>query len=402
MTGRRLVHAVAATVLAAALACTVLELGVRVWMPQLPFSEPARDVLFLSPDPVVGWTHPGSFTFSWNGRNPYCIEFRVEVTTNAFGFRDREWSIAKPIGTIRIAILGDSFIEALQVPLELTATRQLATRLSTSVPERRIETLNFGVSNYGVGQYLMMYEQYVRQFRPDYVVVVASYLNFSRTTQRELTSRLQEFYKLHVRPSYVVDERGVLQYVPARDYEAYVRGVTTLLNSEFSDNRSMTIPPIRSPLALPHAALHLVSRKARPAPSPHSRTATTFPDVELNYRILEMLHERTRADGATLVFADAFEFLERYGVVRGSGALTAGNRALMERLGAGYVDLSPALRASPANPQFECDMHFNETGNRVIADALAGWFERALTESITEGPGRSGSNTSQGDQEIRH
>jgi hypothetical protein len=401
MTRRRYVYAAAATALAAALACAVLELVVRAWMPQLPFSEPAHDVLFLSPDRVVGWTHPKSFTFSWNGRNPYCIEFRVQVTTNAFGFRDPEWTIEKPDGAIRIAILGDSFIEALQVPLELTATRQLATRLSASVSARRVETLNFGVSNYGVGQYLMMYEQYVRQFRPDYVVVVASYLNFSRTTQRELTSRLQEFYKLQVRPSYVVNEGGGLQYVPARDFEAYVQGVASLLNSEFSRNRTMAIAPIRSPLVLPHAVLHLVSRKARPAPAPHSRTATTFPDVELNYRIVEALHERVRADAATLVFADTFEFLERYGVVRGSGSLAERNRALMERLGAGYVDLSPALRASPANPQFECDMHFNDTGNRIVADVLAGWFERALTETITGRSRSSGTNPSQGGHEIR-
>jgi hypothetical protein len=181
-----------------------------------------------------------------------------------------------------------------------------------------------------------------------------------------------------VRPSYTVDAHGALEYAPAPDYDEYVTGVASLLAAEFHRNRTVEIPPVRSPLALPHAVLNLVSRKARPSPSPHPRGTTTFPDVDLNYRILEVLNQRVRADSATLIFADAFEYLERYGVLRGSGALAHQNRALMERLGGGYVDLSPPLRASPANPQFECDMHFNETGNRIIAQSLATWFERAL------------------------
>jgi hypothetical protein len=378
MRRRRLLHTVAAVSLALLVSGAALELVVRAWMPELPLSEPAHDVLFLTPDATVGWKHPANFAFYWNGRNPYCIEFRVDVTTNSFGFRDREWIREKPDGTTRIAILGDSFIEALQVPLDLTATRLLEDRLRARFGERRIETMNFGVSNYGVGQYLMMYEQYARQFRPDYVVVFASYLNFTRTTQRELSSRLQAFYALQVRPSYTLDEQQQLVYVPARDYETYAASVRALLATHFDSHRSVAIRPVPSPFALPHGAMRLISQKAHPSPAPHPHTDTTFPDVELNYRILERLSARSRSDGATLVFADAFEYLERYGLVRGSGALTARNRALMERLGAGYVDLSPALRAAPGNPQFVCDMHFNETGNRIVADSLADWFAADL------------------------
>jgi hypothetical protein len=368
----------AATALAVSVASAALELGVRAWMPELPFRENAHDVLFLAPDRVVGWRHAPNLTFSWNGRNPYCIEFGVQISTNSFGFRDREWQVDKRPGAIRIAVLGDSFIEGIQVALEQTATHQLEQRLASRFPGQAIEAMNFGVSNYGVGQYLMVYEEYVRRFQPDYVVAFASYLNFTRTTQRELSSRLQEFYALNVRPTYVVGADGRLSYVAAKDYAAYQEGVDSLLATHFDANRTMTVAPLASPFALPHWVLHLLSRKARPAPTPHERTNTTFPDLELNYRILEALHERVRADHATLVFADAFEYLERYGLVRGSGALTGRNRSFIEKLSAGYVDLSPALRASPVNPQFECDMHFNETGHRLVAESLSEWFVAAL------------------------
>ena len=376
---RRLLHALTAVVLAVSGSIAALELAVRASHPNLPFTEPAHDVLFLNPDPSVGWKHPPDFSFFWNGRNPYCIEFGVQVATNSFGFRDTARTREKAPRAIRIAILGDSFIEAIQVPMPGTATALLEAELHRRFPNTPIEVMNFGVSNYSVGQYLLQYDAYVRAFDPDYVVVFASYLNFSRTLQRELSSRLQAFYALNVRPSFALDDQGALVYIPAADYETYARQVQTLVADTFGADRSMELAPIWTPLALPHWTFNLLSRKARPSASPQ-RGARDFPDLDVNYRILETLNEHVRADGAVLVFADGFEYLERYGVVRGSGALVTRNRAFFEGRDAGYVDLSPALRASSSDPQFECDMHFNATGNRVVAEALSGWFVPELAK----------------------
>jgi hypothetical protein len=377
MRKRKFGHVVAATMLAVVASVVVLEALVRAWVPAVPFTEPARDVLFLEPDRNVGWKHPRDFAFLWKGRNPYCIEFRVDVTTNSFGFRDRARVLAKPPGTVRIAVLGDSFIEGIQVRLEDTATAQLERRLAEQFPGRDIEVMNFGVSNYGVGQYLLLYNHYVRAFAPDYVVVFASYLNFSRTLQRELSSRLQAFYALNVRPSFTVDSSGKLVVVPAADYERYADQVARLLTNEFGADRAREVAPVPTPLALPHWTLHVLSRTARPSRSPQDE-GEDFPDLDINYRILRELNDRTQADGATLVFADGFEYLERYGVVRGSGALVSRNAAFFRDLGAGYVDLSPALRAATTNPQFDCDMHFNAVGHQAVADTLFPWFSAAI------------------------
>ena len=375
---RRLAHAITAAVLAVCASVALLELAVRAWRPDVPFTEAANDVLFLTPDRHVGWKHPKDFSFFWNGRNPYCIEFRVQVTTNSFGFRDKPRVRHKPPGTVRIAVLGDSFIEAIQVPLEQSVTALLEARLGAHLRPSTVEVLNFGVSNYGVGQYLLLYDAEVRAFDPDYVVVFSSYLNFSRTTQRELSSQLQEFYALNVRPSFALDASGGLVRIPAADYEEYARRVDALIAKEFGPDRSKSIAPFPTPLALPHWVLNVLSRKARPSAAPQHSNSTDFPDVDLNYRILQELHDRVRSDGGRLVFADAFEYLERYGIVRGSGSLVERNRAFVASLGGAYIELSPALRAAPANPQFECDMHFSPTGHRAIADTLFDWFAAAL------------------------
>jgi hypothetical protein len=371
-------HRTLAIFIGTAVAVLILELALRASMPHLASARPISDVLFLTPDRVVGWKHPKNFQYFWNGRNPYCVEFGVPISTNSFGFRDREWTSSKAKGTTRIAIIGDSFVEALQVPLEDTIPRQLEARLTERLPDRPVETMNVGVSNYSVGQYLMVYDEYVEPFQPDYVVVVAAYLNFLRTTQRELSSWLQDVYSLHIRPSYEIDASGQLVYVPARDYERYQAEVTALLQDEYGPDRAKPIRRVPSPLVLTDFTLHAISRKIHPADILQRRKVTEFPDARLNYRIIEELHRRVRANAGRMVFADAFDYLDGFGGVSGSTVLVPRNRAVMQSLGAGYVDVSPALRQAPSSPQYACDQHFNAAGNHAIAEALAQWFAREL------------------------
>ena len=139
------------------------------------------------------------------------------------------WTLQKPLSTTRIAVLGDSFVEALQVPDDHTATRLLERDLAARFPGRSFETMNFGVSNYSFGQYLRVYDTYVRQFKPDYVVALTAYLNFNRTSQPGLSSALQPFYALDIRPSFAIDGGGALIEVPPREHDAYARRVHQLI-----------------------------------------------------------------------------------------------------------------------------------------------------------------------------
>src|SRR4051812_26091528 len=52
-----------------------------------------------------------------NVKGWYRKEGESYVVINSDGLRDREHSIEKPPGTFRIAIIGDSYAEALQVPV---------------------------------------------------------------------------------------------------------------------------------------------------------------------------------------------------------------------------------------------------------------------------------------------
>lgn len=97
--------------------------------------------------------------------------FQNDVKTNSLGFHSREYSLEKPTEVFRIAIIGDSFIEAMQVPLEKTVASLLEQKLN-SIASRsyKYEVIPFGISSHGTYKSILYYENYVSQFNPDLVI----------------------------------------------------------------------------------------------------------------------------------------------------------------------------------------------------------------------------------------
>ena len=107
---------------------------------------------------------------------------------NSRGLRDREHSLEKPAGTLRIAILGDSFSEAFQVSQNRTFWAVLERELQ-AMPEYRdqkVEVINFGVSGFGTIQEWQMLEHYARDYSPDLVLLAFLPGNDVRNNLRQL------------------------------------------------------------------------------------------------------------------------------------------------------------------------------------------------------------------------
>jgi hypothetical protein len=140
---------------------------------------------FYRPDPLVGEALiPGAE--GWDrSENP------TYVRINSMGMRDREHSVEKPAGAYRIAVLGDSYAEAKQVPLEATfwavAERALADCRARN--GRTIEVLNFGVAGYGTTQELLTLEHRALRFQPDLVLLAFLTGNDVRNNSIELQGR---------------------------------------------------------------------------------------------------------------------------------------------------------------------------------------------------------------------
>ena len=154
----------------------VSELGLRL----VGFGVPS----FYQLDPLLGHSLRPNATGWWTQ------EGRSFVSVNGDGLRGRKYSKKKADGTFRVAILGDSFMEAVQLPLESSFCAVLEQELKkhTHPTNTRVEVINFGVSGYGTDQEYLMLRSRVWEYHPDLVLLAFFIGNDIRNNHRSLES----------------------------------------------------------------------------------------------------------------------------------------------------------------------------------------------------------------------
>ena len=120
---------------------------------------------FWRPDAAVGWALiPGA-----RGEAVVCAGARElarhAIEINALGQRDCPRTLARTGGTPRILVLGDSFVEGMQVDLGETFAARLERDLG-------VEVLNGGVSGYTTDNELRAFVARGRRYAPDAVLLV--------------------------------------------------------------------------------------------------------------------------------------------------------------------------------------------------------------------------------------
>lgn len=97
--------------------------------------------------------------------------FNVSSRMNRFGFHAHEWDEQKPDGVFRIAVMGDSFVEAVQVPYEKSFSALLENRLNdTAGNALRFEVLPFGKGGNGTYDNIQYALAYAARFQPDLII----------------------------------------------------------------------------------------------------------------------------------------------------------------------------------------------------------------------------------------
>jgi hypothetical protein len=135
-------------------------------------------------------------------------EGEAYVKINSDGLRDLEHSKAKPPGSLRIAVLGDSYTEAMQVPLEDTFWKVMESELESCrmLRGRLIEAINFGVSGYGTAQELVTLRHQVWDYSPDLVLLAFLSGNDVRNNVRALEQDPMRPYFVYQENALVLDD----------------------------------------------------------------------------------------------------------------------------------------------------------------------------------------------------
>lgn len=126
----------------------------------------------------------------------YRKEGEAYVRINSEGLRDQEHALAKPQGTFRIAVIGDSYPEALPVSLNEAFWWVMGNGIQDCKPDSRVEVLNFGVSGYGTAQELLTLREEVWKYSPNIVMLAL-------TTNNDIADNVRALKKTDEIPYFV-------------------------------------------------------------------------------------------------------------------------------------------------------------------------------------------------------
>lgn len=135
-------------------------------------------------DKDLGFVHMPNKRITWRS------EGFAQSYFDANGMREPGVTIAKPANTYRVAFLGDSLTESLQVPLNESFSYLLEQQLNQdlkkqntglrsaevvelkkAIGNKNIQVLNFGVSGYATVQEYLLLKKKVLAFQPDLVIL---------------------------------------------------------------------------------------------------------------------------------------------------------------------------------------------------------------------------------------
>ena len=180
--------------------------------------------LVYTPNAYYGWGEPPGYKFVWSTESQ-----DQQITINSLGLRDFEYPYRKPDDTFRILVLGDSFAEALQVPLDHSFSKVLEHELNDGKHgTRKVEVINAGVSGYGTDNELLFFTHEGYKYQPD-LVLIAFYLgndvrnNWYPLEERDAGGQRKPYYDMG-------PEGLVLKHFPFVEHESWTTRVKVFLN----------------------------------------------------------------------------------------------------------------------------------------------------------------------------
>jgi len=128
----------------------------------------------------------------WRLRNEIASHYRI----NRQGWNSSvgDYGQDRHKGVMRVAVVGDSYVEAFQVGTNESLAELLERDLTQN--GRPTEVFRFGISGAPLSQYVHMVERVVLQYRPDWIVVVVVHNDFDesfRFVQGRYTSSFVKF-----------------------------------------------------------------------------------------------------------------------------------------------------------------------------------------------------------------
>ncbi len=330
----------------------------------------------------------------------------VLITTNNEGFRGLTRPVVKKENTIRIAIIGDSQIAAINTNEEETFVVLLQNKLNRLHPNKEWEVFNFGVSGASTAQELNLYREVVKKYEMD--IVVCAYLNTNDFTDNSI--RLSNNPRIYMDFSRNSEDLVTLYLNPTRKFSNW-----------FNENSRLYVWQKHMVAQAKH---HLISRGM--AGDNHlirggSLIFVNDPENKdlayawkLNRKIIETFHHNVTQAGSVFIFLSIphhVELLDEQwkefeGSVSGTKYEGKINRdypqnqltAIVTEHGIRHLFLREPFaahmnRLNPTDPQYYTAYqsgtgHLNETGNLLMTERFYEYlYQEGIIQKLTETKG---------------
>lgn len=356
-------------------ALALAEASLRLLRPQ------PLDAAYVWPDGTL--RHVPSFRYTYTRR-----DFSSVVSYNALGLRGRDVAPTPAPGSLRLAFLGDSFVEGKQVGDEDVLTARLE-RLAAD-RGRRLEVVNAGVGGYGTGDELLLWERAIAPLRPA-VVLVGFFANDVRNNVDRALFELRDGRIVQVREPPLPSARWlyeVQKYLVARSHLAYL--LKTVVLGAAGETSEQSPPGAPGELAEDEEVFAI-------DPSPRIARGWT-----LTLALLSELRLRVEAVGArfaVVAIPNRYQVDDAWWSAHvgrlGLEAAAFDRRTPQRRLGewaadtgTELIDLLDALRRANGDNSFyyRVDAHWNAAGHDLAAETLLRELEaRALVDGVPTG-----------------
>lgn len=330
---------------------------------------------FLKPDPVLGCRHIANKVVTWR------LEGYSNDRLSSQGLRDVEHTLSKPIGVTRIALLGDSSTEGLQVPLEKTYARLLEAQLNKG-KAAHFEVLNFACSSYSTGQQLVQLQNEVLAYKPDITVLLYN-RGDSLENVRDIRKKVAEprpYFFLNNKKQLVTDN-SILQAKgnklaanPMLDFlraHSCIYGVLSQTNLALSIHEKFYLKMRTGILNL----LFLLSNSSvQAAPQTQAQNADPWPVTKA---LIDTMSQECKGHDSRFVL---MTFPNTLCDPEFSGQID-GLKLESKRSQFGFLDLTSAFKSHPNINSLFLQYHFSGRGHQVVASTLAKFLEDSLYPS---------------------
>ncbi|OOZ42725.1 SGNH/GDSL hydrolase family protein [Solemya elarraichensis gill symbiont] len=352
------------------------------------------------PHETLGWKlQPGADFIN------YIPEASIQVRYNSDGWRDTEHQLQKKTGdSLRIAVLGDSFMEGYSVELKDSFHKRLETRLNQL--NANAEVINFGVGGYGTLQEYITYRDYASAYKPD-IVIVGFYLgnDLVNNAQHFDTYKKKGSFKMKATRPYLDQTNQSEWNVIYADYKTSLKRYREQKESFFKKviqtsalNRALKLQKSKAKLKLGANRIKIGEERNLRNYGVHfcSEPEEFSQAWQTTERILDRLNTETRRNGAKLVIfsVPAMHEVDNSMVERIATETSGEQKACMDtppgyqrlerltnKLGIRYVNLLSEFRDASdgvGSTLFNLsDRHWNKAGHSLATENVYKYLEDA-------------------------